>query len=331
VNGGVSWAFNYVGPVGNYGLNSVSFADSMRGFVCGDFAPYRTTDGGLNWSPVTVQPNTSLNYVRLQYVQLMGSDKGYVAGRYVAQAFGSSGFHTWDYAVAGVVSSDASAEIYAVGNPVLDVKGPVATSLWFTSDTVGYLTLGNGMIQKTTDKAAHWSGKAISSTALNAICFVNNLTGFTVGDSGRIFKTNDAGANWVAQNGGAVRNLRAVRFIDTNIGYAVGDSGTILETTNGGSAWVVRSGITALSLKAIVLVGNGGTGYVVGEGGIILKMTGGTPSAVRGFNLSRHNLGNHQAIDPWYGFTLPDNRVLNVLGRSPVQFAPVPSKQRGSR
>ena len=58
VNGGTSWVV--IRDVTGGTLNDISFADADRGYIAGDSATVlKTTDGGLNWLPLTIDPGLS--------------------------------------------------------------------------------------------------------------------------------------------------------------------------------------------------------------------------------------------------------------------------------
>jgi photosystem II stability/assembly factor-like uncharacterized protein len=92
-----------------------------------------------------------------------------------------------------------------------------------------------------------------STSEYNSIYFVSDSIGYIAGCNGKILKTPDGGRSWTLVRSLACQDLNAVYFLNTKCGYAVGDRQLILKTTDGGSSWSSLSRTGRESLWSICL------------------------------------------------------------------------------
>jgi photosystem II stability/assembly factor-like uncharacterized protein len=112
-------------------------------------------------------------------------------------------------------------------------------NVWMTSD--------GGYIYYSSDAAITWTAQesgSITSSAWNAIHFVDSDTGFVGGASNAMARTIDGGTTWSSITGPTARAANAVicvSVLDRNriwVGY---DSGHLYYTLDGGTTWSLRS------------------------------------------------------------------------------------------
>jgi photosystem II stability/assembly factor-like uncharacterized protein len=141
---------------------------------------------------------------------------------------------------------------------------PVA-AFSFLSPQVGFLLLGNGSVEETTDGGETFSrktgipGTAASSgggelvgtdihfaTAANGIAFVSSPKS----GASAAYATPDGGVSWtpVALPSGA--RVTAVHFVDANNAYAIGPE-TLLRSTDGGEEWKAQPIAAGKSFNSI--------------------------------------------------------------------------------
>ena len=243
------------------------FFDNNTGIVVGGTATntaviLRTTNAGINWSPVN--PNTN---ILLRGVSFINSSTGIaVGGNFTTSVIlktTDSGIN-WD-----TITSPTSNALRSVSFP------PTATGF------LGYIVGFNGIAMKTTDGGINWNilNTGIATQTLFSVHFTDANFGIAVGgtqtDTATIIRTTDGGANWTLQNPNTRNLLRGVYFLNSLTGFAVGNNGTILNTTNGGDNWnVFQTNIQGLMLRDVYFI-NSLTGYISGSGGKILKTTNG--------------------------------------------------------
>jgi photosystem II stability/assembly factor-like uncharacterized protein len=125
------------------------------------------------------------------------------------------------------------------------------SSIAFTDEFTGYITLARGVIIKTTDGGKTWTDLKVENyVALNDVFFVDANEGWAVGGTticypqpcnsrgAVILHTTNAGATWseVKVNLTKKIELASVWFRDKTNGFAVGDN-LILRTIDGGATW----------------------------------------------------------------------------------------------
>lgn len=250
-NGGSNWAL--VNSPTNLGINKIHFINQSTGFLGGvtgiykttnacaswvqlstvpsgdmfflseqlwysiEPSPariYKTTNGGINFSFVSIFENYSLNIIT-------GSDSQnmYVMGNYFAED---------STAVFKYIGSDT------VWSNVLRVKGTY-NDMSFCNSSTGIVCGNNGKILRTTNGAVSWDSSVVSGNALLGVQMNNLTNGYIVGTMGTILKTTNSGTSWSLQNSPVASLLNDVYVMSADdLGFIVGGSGRILKTTNGG-------------------------------------------------------------------------------------------------
>jgi len=252
-------------------LKSVYFTDANNGFVGGNNAFLKTTNGGSTWSVIPIG-----GLFVFHSIDFPSADTGYAVGF----SFDGNIYKTTD---AGTTWAPYTGSI----------QGELST-VYFTDNNTGY-TAGNWTntgtgdwcnIYKTTDGGTNWNIIAgpLHNYHLYSSFFTDSNTGYEVGQQSYvgqfIMKTNNGGTTWdTIQIGGTGFRLVSVFFTNVDTGYVVGLGGTILKTTNGGTTWTEMWSGKDWNFTSVFFASTD-TGYIVGHdypdtNNIILKTVNG--------------------------------------------------------
>jgi photosystem II stability/assembly factor-like uncharacterized protein len=261
INGGVTWInldFSHLGF-------SVTFTDTVTGYISGVDTIFKTTDAGASWSAYPLGLGTTF---ALMDIYFFNSSIGYAsAWNYNTNA--NYMLHTtnagvsWTSVSGGVSASDGSRSIFCTN----------ATTCY----AVGWNGGSHG-VYKTTDGGNTWNflSNPSANPDLAGIYFTSAANGVVVGGNGsnkvgQIYQTTNGGSTWnQVYNGSSGSWLTSVYFADANYGIAVGGSGAIVETTDGGTTWSTMASPTTNGLGSVYFP-TAGVGYAVGQKGTILK------------------------------------------------------------
>lgn len=151
-------------------------------------------------------------------------------------------------------------------------------SIYFTSETVGFVTSYRGDLGRTTDGGHSWEAlESGTSNPLYAIHFINQNVGYVVGGcdgsscggvQGVVLKTENGGDTWTLRALPDAGSLRGVAFATPEIGVAVG-LGRIVRTVDGGDTWTVTER-PGESLHDVAFF-DSSIGIACGLRGVILK------------------------------------------------------------
>jgi photosystem II stability/assembly factor-like uncharacterized protein len=207
-------------------LYKVLFADAQTGWILGASNLYKTSDGGLSWTP---QKSTT-GYG--QALHVLNNDIVFHANFNSVLERSTDGGTTWS-----VVDSSMTAYF----------------DFDFVTPLVGYAAGGEGspmhaVLRKTTDAGATWTAVAssFSEGEIEGVSFVEENSGWAVSYWGLMYKTTNGGLAWTFQdtvgraNFGFNAPVRDVQFTTLDSGWAVGGlsaNNVIARTTNGGSTW----------------------------------------------------------------------------------------------
>lgn len=138
-------------------------------------------------------------------------------------------------------------------------QGNGISSMYFTSEMVGYAATQSNCVMKTTDGGLSWKLKYIlEDITLVDVQFVNSQTGYISTTTNKLCKTTNAGENWVVIE--SLRpdlKFRNFTFINPNNGYAAYDSisgnkAYTGKTTDGGISWVeIRVDLQSLQSRIV--------------------------------------------------------------------------------
>ena len=229
------------GPYGGV-INSVACSGSVL-FAGTNAGLYRSTDGGLNWSPVKLPNNPAFPLLKIFRVRCAGGAV-FVStenGVFISRDDGGSWKETVVPAPGELVSN-------------LEVNGNViayASSL--SGAHASYLSVDT--LNDSLGQASRFGGIAFGNwsadTVVQSLAFLN--TRVFVGTNFGIFVSADTGKTW-ASCGSAVAgaDVKAMTAMGSAI-FAAIRSGEVFESTDGGTTWLVRNqGGTSFSSAVLV-------------------------------------------------------------------------------
>lgn len=280
-------------------LTNVQFIDANTGYIVGISGTVRkTTNGGTNWSAISVVPENLYN------VFFVNSSTGYICGDggYITKT--TNGGSSWS-------TQSPPVELYR--------------GLFFNNDQTGYACGSTGTIAKTTNGGSQWTALNSGVTVfLQNIKFADQSTGYAVGFNGTILKTTNSGDNWVQQTSGTTELLFGLAVISGDVVYVSGEGGKFFKTTNGGSSWVeLTTGIVNRGVNLNFVNANTGTAACLNN--IILKTTnGGSTWLQQNSGLTGQDFFGVYFTSPLTGFVVGSdgNILFTTTGGFPVPSAP---------
>jgi photosystem II stability/assembly factor-like uncharacterized protein len=257
INNG-NWTVVKLGVESDKNLRAIHFVDSTTGWAAGAAgAVYRTSDGGVNWEPLSCGAAADISYI-----YFVDRNRGWMLGRPDGKM------------------SEAGAEsilfITTNGGRTWTRKPlPNVTRVHFIDARTGWAVGRNSTLLKTTDGGMEWIKideleKLIKSPiessdhnfGFSDIRFTDPKHGWLIGnfyeqargDIGGVFKTSDGGATWkrvpltiqTRNNSGRFTpgSLNSAHFIDANTGSITGEMYDgesrfffALHTRDGGQTW----------------------------------------------------------------------------------------------
>jgi photosystem II stability/assembly factor-like uncharacterized protein len=227
-------------------LWNIKFFDAQNGYIGGNTAILKTTDGGVTWT------SKSISNFLINSFSFPSATVGYYGCSNNIVAKTTDAGATW-------TNQNPNASPYAI------------SSVSFPTVTTGYAVGDAGTIRKTTDGGATWATQTSGLTAgIEEVHFFDVNTGIFIGDGGKIKRTTNGGANWVTIASGTTQNLYDIFFVNASTGFIAGGTGTILKTINGGLTWSVLTSGSTNWLYAICFK-DALTGYAGGANGKIFK------------------------------------------------------------
>jgi photosystem II stability/assembly factor-like uncharacterized protein len=263
-------------------LRRVAFTDDLHGFAVGDQGSMiKTSDAGINWTPVNLGLESNLAGLAFVNEQI-----GFFAGDNSTFYKTSNGGATWTSANSGlntpelrqIAAYDAQTVFAGSNNGIYVTKNGGSTwtqtaykSIAYTLFMIDSDTILAAEIVKfgsSFDGGATWQYRSLSRTFFSMF-FTSARKGF-IGDSwGRINKTSDGMETW-EQKYNCNLAIYDMTFLNDTIGYFVGDNGYIGKTTDGGENWFQVESGTIRNLRSIFFTPDG-TGFIVGKDGMILR------------------------------------------------------------
>ncbi len=240
-------------------LRAIHFVDSMTGWAAGDGgAVYRTTDGGRDWKPLSINSAADINFI-----YFIDWNRGWMIGK----PGGKAGDENEGENILFITTNGGRAWTYR--------SLPNVTSLYFINAKTGWAVGRNSTLLKTTDGGLEWSkvkgiekviGSLIESSNYNFgfsdIHFTDAQHGWLIGnfygragaDIGGVFMTSDGGVTWkrvplmiqTEHDSGYFipGSLHSAHFTDANTGSITGEMRDgegrfffALHTRDGGKTW----------------------------------------------------------------------------------------------
>lgn len=220
-NGGNTWIKHYTGHFDS--ITGIAFSSSQLGCLIQREYFLVTSNGGSSW-------NTRFRFSDLfgDQLQFISQDTGWISGEF-------NGIYKLVY------TANAGLNFQTVYTSPSDQ----VNSFFFLPGGKGWISLGNGDVQITTDYGQNWQVIAgVNSTGFNSIRFIDTLNGFGCGDNGEIYSTVDGGQNWTSLSNPASFSgiaYQTLHTFNTDTLVVAGTDGFTVQTTDAGMNWTVAA------------------------------------------------------------------------------------------
>jgi photosystem II stability/assembly factor-like uncharacterized protein len=167
-DGGLSWNRQFLSNPPQGSLELVYFPDTLTGYTCGDGSVNKTTNTGMNWTPIS-SPGFSNS------IYFINNQTGWAAGNSFVYKTTNGGNNWNSYNVNGSLFS-----------------------LCFANDQIGWTCGSGGAIYGSTNGGINWTLQSSGTTTyLYSLSFINSQTGWAVGALGKILKTTNGGITFI--------------------------------------------------------------------------------------------------------------------------------------
>jgi photosystem II stability/assembly factor-like uncharacterized protein len=277
VNSGATWTivspeptdtlFNFSDPAMNMSfvnaLTGYMMSIKVSGTVWQGTRVYKTTNGGTNWSRLTIP-----NFPGGIYMQFVDANNGWVL------------LFQPDYSNGGIFRTTNG------GTNWNQIITPTSGFPYFFNSTNGWLLpvspdgtgYSSDTIRKTTDGGVTWTAPwgTNAQVRLNTIHFSDVNNGWAAGRDGKVLKTTNGGTTWayITNTGLTTHNSKAVFFLNANTGW-IGTKRdatnlvNVLYTSNGGAAWIWQNIPAEYSIFSIHFFDSRNGGLTADYGAIV--------------------------------------------------------------
>jgi photosystem II stability/assembly factor-like uncharacterized protein len=202
-----TWSVGVTRMSGGENLESIYFLDKMHGWIVGDRALYKTTNGGQTWEPIKIDVPQDAKLVNLFFVT---PSTGWV----VLQKQATDALHYQEYQFWLARTTDGG-QTWQLQH---EDKDSGVTRIFFVNEQEGWLTgvryIGLSplrfvhLILHTVDQGQHWTDVSgdLNRLASNERGMVNDfiadiksegpLNATVLTSEGKIFKADDGGQHW---------------------------------------------------------------------------------------------------------------------------------------
>lgn len=210
-------------------FTALAFTSDTTGYAVGADRAYKTTDGGLHWTPLTARSTSGLS-------------SGQTLSTALAFPSVSVGYAATD---ALLKTSDGGTHWREVSFPNLNLNSNALDFLTFPTVTIGYASYANAnTLFKTTDGGKNWQEITPGGVfcCLMALAFPGVSIGYAAVDVNDdvLAKTTDGGQEWNRLSSFPNHHhspILALAFPSVQTGYAALEDSRLLKTTDGGQHW----------------------------------------------------------------------------------------------
>ncbi|RSK40610.1 YCF48-related protein [Mangrovimonas spongiae] len=231
IDGGITWTeqLNESDLGGSYYFRNIEFLNDTIGFLGtlnGEF--FKTTDGGQNWTEVSLSPNPQA----ICGLDTVGSSTIYGCGAYFTPAH--------------IIKSTDSGTTWNVMD--MSAYATALVEVLFHNEMLGYASGRNntgGCILKTTDGGQTWTeiyntnipGEYVwKLQILDDSNIIFGSVSSVASNPGKLVKSLDNGNNWLSYDAPET-DVQAVGFINANTGWMGGHNTGFHQTNDGGVTW----------------------------------------------------------------------------------------------
>lgn len=256
------------------GVGDIFFVNNANGFLVAGGTAYKTTDAGVTWTNMNVNPPAGVNLNAIYAYYDFGGTTVYVTGN-IQSTSGDS--------PVVMKSADGGDNWTTLTIPL--TNGFMNTIYGFDADNifVGGGEAGNGgMILKTTDGGANWTKTTMGTDVafFSHIEFGSATSGIATGlegtpfQNGTLYYTSDGGDNWTkGAEPSAIMNTAAT--LSSTSYYAGDGDGNVWLTFDNGATWS-QTLTTPVSTSIRDMVFPTSTvGFAVTDGAVLIGTNGG--------------------------------------------------------
>lgn len=268
-------------------LKSVSFVDSLHGWVSGVDGIFHTMDGGTTWEHQGGDHIGNVSFIDQEHGWI--NDYMYI----IRTIDGGDNWDTLDYGfceeawcqidhvcfvdtLTGWVSitegsSRRGWSVFSSQDGGYNWNKQFSPDHICSGDRVNFtdtlVGCAIGCVFVVTDDGGNTWTEAGLENVTDAV-FRDSINGWAIVGSRLIMHTSDGGETWEEQYNSALEDLNRMTFVDTLHGCIVGNGGTILYTGDGGQSWEDQSPGWLANFYDVCFV-DPDNGWVVGEDGTI--------------------------------------------------------------
>ena len=285
-------------------LLSVSFYDSLNGWIAGENILLNTSDGGSTWSRNELSSDGSYfisieaSSVTSAWLLWRKTGQSYISrttnsglnwetllrgGEGTISALSYNGIDALDSSRAWVFgrvsylcqcaapiarTSDGGNSWNSTGLEAFGWPCVSFNSISVFSDSIAMVLFCSKRLYRTSDSGITWLVDTLSGS-YNQVAIADKKHSWIVGDQGMILHSADGGDSWVQQISNNTIDLLSIHPVDSLNVWAVGNSGIVLNTSDGGILWNLITVPTKLNLNDVFFLNNN-LGWIVGDSGIVI-------------------------------------------------------------
>jgi photosystem II stability/assembly factor-like uncharacterized protein len=275
-DGGETWID--VSPNDCYGLTSVTFIDTITGWICGYGGTggqpaelFKTIDNGQTWMKQETE-----NHTRFNDIHFVNQDSGMIVDANNKVFLTSNGGASWEAFAITCIGYDLrklsfwdNNGCYAVGYNGRIVKSTNGGHTWenvgqwiglnFTSiglfNSYDGLAIGNSTLFRSENGGHSWTRDTILDRTGFYLSHFNDQTAYLVSTDFKMAKTSNGGDDWVLQDiPQNTYQYKDLQFLNKNTGYLCGNYGVLKKTIDGGITWEDKSLSTVYNLNSISFI-----------------------------------------------------------------------------